>query len=143
MKHVLCVLVGWLIGLGSLLLANNIAVSNANAAGQNTSAGLNNHENSRLVQCDVPWTNRWRWNSSSRRNTCFGVKTGGTGCGSAPNASMGAGGGFGPKADADNTRQFASAYLTHSARATANRFFGLCPGLHNQTFYNNELKQIQ
>jgi len=140
MKHVLCALAVCLIGFASLILVNNIAVSSVNAAGQNTAAGVNKDENFRWVQCEVPWSNHWVWNKSSGRSPCFGVKAGGPGCASAPNASMGAGGGFGSKADADNTRQIAPAYLTHSTRATANRFFGLCPGLQNQTSYNNDLK---
>lgn len=109
-------------------LANNIVVSNISVTGQDVTNEFS------LFTFNLSCENAWRWNKSNRRNTCFGVKTGGPGCASAPNASMGAGGGFGAKADADNTRQFAPAYLTHSARATANRFFGLRPGLHNQTF---------
>ncbi len=97
MKHVLCALAVCLIGFASLILANNIAVSCVNAAGQNTAAGVNKDENFRWVQCEVPWSNHWVWNKSSGRSTCFGVKTGGPGCASAPNASMGAGGASAPK----------------------------------------------
>ena len=115
-------------------LANNYALTNISVTGQDVTNDFS------LSTFNLSCENHWVWNKSSGRSICFGVKTGGAGSLSALYSTMGAGGGFGSKADADNTRQIAPAYLTHSTRATANRFFGLCPGLQNQTSYNNDLK---
>ena len=60
MKHVLCILALWAAGLGSVLLANNIAVSNVTTTGQNTSLGVNNAANYTLVEFDLSWDNSWR-----------------------------------------------------------------------------------
>lgn len=60
MKHLFCILALWAAGLGSALLANNIAVSNVSTTGQNTSAGVNNAANYTLVEFDLSWENSWR-----------------------------------------------------------------------------------
>lgn len=60
MKHLFCILALWAAGLGSALLANNIAVSFVTTTGQNTTAGVNAATNFTLVEFDLSWENSWR-----------------------------------------------------------------------------------
>jgi len=100
-------------------LANNYALTNISVTGQDVT---NDFSHSTF---NLSWANRWRWNKSNRRNTCYGEKTGGAGSASALYSTMGAGGVFGTTADAENTSQFALAYLTHLPVQPQIRFFGL------------------
>ena len=60
MKHLFCILAIVAAGHGSVLLANNIAASNAVTTGQNTTAGTNAAANYTLVEFDLSWDNSWR-----------------------------------------------------------------------------------
>jgi formylglycine-generating enzyme required for sulfatase activity len=60
MKHLFCILAILAAGHGSVLLANNIAASNAVTTGQNTTAGTNAAANYTLVEFDLSWDNSWR-----------------------------------------------------------------------------------
>jgi len=60
MKHLFCILAILAAGHGSVLLANNIAASNAVTTGQNTTAGTNAAANYTLVDFDLSWDNSWR-----------------------------------------------------------------------------------
>jgi len=60
MKHLFCILAIVAAGHGSVLLANNIAASNAVTTGQNTTAGINAAANYTLVEFDLSWDNSWR-----------------------------------------------------------------------------------
>jgi formylglycine-generating enzyme required for sulfatase activity len=60
MKHLFCILAIVAAGHGSVLLANNIAASNAVTTGQNTTAGTNAAANYTLVDFDLSWDNSWR-----------------------------------------------------------------------------------
>ncbi|MFZ4061552.1 MAG: SUMF1/EgtB/PvdO family nonheme iron enzyme [Bacteroidia bacterium] len=60
MKHLFCILAIVAAGHGSVLLANNIAASNAVTTGQNTTAGTNAAANYTLVEFDLSWGNSWR-----------------------------------------------------------------------------------
>lgn len=72
----------------SLLLANNITVSNVGLTGRNTTAGLNNVANFTKVKFDIGWSNSWRWNSTSGSISYISVKSGGTGYTSAPTVTI-------------------------------------------------------
>jgi formylglycine-generating enzyme required for sulfatase activity len=63
MKHLFCILAIVAAGHGSVLLANNIAVSNAVTKSQNTTAGTNAAANYTLVEFDLSWDNSWRTSS--------------------------------------------------------------------------------
>ena len=63
MKHLFCILAILAAGHGSVLLANNIAASNAVTTGQNTTAGTNAAANYTLVEFDLSWDNSWRTSS--------------------------------------------------------------------------------
>ena len=59
MKHLFCILAIVAAGHSSVLLANNIAVSNAVTTGQNTTGGVNAATNFTLVEFDLSWENSW------------------------------------------------------------------------------------
>lgn len=51
---------GFCLFYSTLLIANNISVSNVTVTGQNTTAGANNVANFSLVQFNLSWENSWR-----------------------------------------------------------------------------------
>jgi formylglycine-generating enzyme required for sulfatase activity len=89
MKHLLRILTAWSFGLSSVLLANNIAVSNVSTTGQNTNAGVNHANNYTAVKFNLNWENSWRHNSTSNGISYIAVKTGGTNYTGTPNVFIG------------------------------------------------------
>ena len=89
MKHLLRILTAWSFGLSSVLLANNIAVSNVSTTGQNTSAGVNHASNYTAVKFNLDLENSWRYNSTSNGISYIAVKTGGTNYTGTPNVFIG------------------------------------------------------
>lgn len=87
----------------SILLANNITVSNVGLTGRDISAGPNNVANFTKVKFNVGWSNSWRWNSSGGSISYIGVKASNYSFTSAPSISISGGGGSGATATATIT----------------------------------------
>jgi formylglycine-generating enzyme required for sulfatase activity len=118
MKHLLRILTAWSFGLSSVLLANNIAVSNVSTTGQNTNAGVNDANNYTAVKFNLNWENSWRHNSTSNGISYIAVKTGGTNYTGTPNVFIGS---QGAVAWVLNTAVNAGDFLVVSA--TPNRYY--------------------
>lgn len=87
----------------SMLMANNITVSNVGLAGRNTTAGANNVANFTRVKFDLGWSNSWRWNGDGGKVSYIGVKASNYSFTTAPSISISGGGGSGAAATATIT----------------------------------------